>query len=414
MPLTIDLPRARAHWYARQGISGPPYSDPAEVIAQTGWLRTVGGLDCYLALRSRMPGFRRMHLEQAVGERRVRQVPAVRGCIYVVPASDLPLALRTADLLSRKRIARENGKAGIDPAELIELGEAIIEAVEQGPLTTHQLRKALPEGAIRRLGEAGKKVGISSTLPPAIRQLEFAGRLERLLVDDRCDHEQYVWQRPKVPPALDAEPADLVELAPRLAERFFTFAGPATRDEFANWSGLGKRAALAGIKAAGLVPVQVTGYADEAWVTAADAERLARPGGVEPRVALLNFADNFLSLHADPNAFLDPAHAACAVESWGRGRKPVGVHRYLHARTIIDGDRLIGAWDYDPDAGAVFAVTFGPLGSAVHAALDAEVEALTAFLAGFGHGRSSSIDSPKAQRKRVANLRASSGVPPSK
>lgn len=410
MTLTVDLARARAHWFRSQGLAAPADIDCATAIDRSGWLRTIGGVDVYLALRSRITGLSRALVDAAVGRGAVRVGPAVRGCIYLVPEADLPLALRTADLLSRRRIAREMEKVGVEDTELDGLGEAVLEALEQGPLTTSQIKSALPDGAVRRLGEVGKKIGVSSTLPPALRRLEFAGRLERLPVDDRLDGEHYVWRRPPVAPDLARQPDDPRAIARPLAERFFRYAGPATLDEFCKWSGLNKGQGKAGIAAAGLTPVRIEGYADEAWVHPADADALAKASPVDSGVSLLNFADNYLSLHRAPRAFADPAHVDRVANSWGRGAKSIAASEYLHTRALLVGDRLAGSWEWDPDVEAAVAVPFAPLAKGAREALAAAAADLTAFLRDeLGHAKSTSIDSDSNLRKRVALVRAQGG-----
>jgi hypothetical protein len=84
--LRIDLARARAHWHWRQGLAEPMNGPLEEVVAETGWPRTLGGVDVYLALRARAPGMRRSDLDEAVEEARLQVIPAVRG--------PLPPALR--------------------------------------------------------------------------------------------------------------------------------------------------------------------------------------------------------------------------------------------------------------------------------------------------------------------------------
>lgn len=407
MTLSVDLARARAHWFTTQGLDRPADLDPAAAIARSGWLRTIGGVDVYLALRSRIAGLKRVDIDAAVGRGAVRVGPAVRGCIYLVPEADLPLALRTADLLSRRRNARDLEKVGVEAAEIDTVGEAVLEALEQGPLTTSQIKSAVPDGTVRRLGEIGKKVGISSTLPPTLRTLEFAGRVERLPVDDRLDHEKYVWRRPPIAPDLDGQPDDPKAIARPLAERFFRWAGPATLDEFAKWSGLNKGQCKAGIAAAELVAVRIEGYADEAWIHAEAADTLAEATPFGHGVSLLNFADNYLSLHQSPRIFCDAAHTGRTANSWGRGVKPIAEAEYLHTRAVLHGDRLAGSWEWDPDAGAVVAVPFAPLPKAESEALAAQAEDLTGFITEqIGHAKSTSIDSDKNLRKRVTLVRA--------
>lgn len=410
MPSTVDVTRARGHWLRTQGLARPAPIDPAVAIARTGWLRTIGGVDVYLALRSRIAGLTRVQVDAAVARGSLRVGPAVRGCIYLVPEADLPLALRTAELLSARRTARDLEKVGVEQAELDAVGEAVLEAVESGPLTTRRIAGALPEGAVRSLGDIGKKVGLTTTLPSALRALEFAGRLERLPVDDRLDHERYVWQRPEVAPDLEGQPRDLKGIARPLAERFFRFAGPATLAEFCKWSGLNKGQAKAGIAAAELAPVRIEGYADEAWIDPEALDALTAAEPVDSGVRLLNFADNYLSLRSTPSAFVDPAHTGRTANSWGRGVKPIGESQYLHTRALLHGDRLAGSWEWDPDAEAVAAVPFAPLPADDAERLEAAAAELTRFLSEeMGHARSTSIDSDGKLRERAALVRAQAG-----
>ena len=180
---------------AAQGFPPGPGKSIVQVLEETGFVRTLGGSDIYLAVRARVPGMRREDLEAVVEAHEAQIVPAVRGCMYLVPRRDVPLALRMADVVSRSRHERDQEKAGIRPGETDEVGKAVLQVLrESGPLTTDGLRKALPPGTVRSLGDAGKKVGISSPLPGALRMLEFDGHVERTLEGRRLDSERYRWR----------------------------------------------------------------------------------------------------------------------------------------------------------------------------------------------------------------------------
>ena len=166
----LSLDRARKVFLVAQGLPARGSRPPARILEDTGFVRTLGGVDVYLAVRARRPGLTRAELDTAAEQHAVQVVPAVRGCMYLVPRRDVPLALRVADLLSRPRAEREHEKAGIRPGEVEEVANAAVQVLEErGPLTTDALRRALPDGLVRSLGEAGKKVGISSPLPPRRR-----------------------------------------------------------------------------------------------------------------------------------------------------------------------------------------------------------------------------------------------------
>lgn len=410
----VSLDQARAYWFARQGLAVPASAAeaPAEVVARTGWLRTVGGADGYIAAHARRADGvdTRADLDAAAARRDLVLTPAVRGCIYIVPRRDAGLALAAAAAQARARTVADAAKAGVAAAELADVGAAVVEALAGGPLSTDGVRRALPDGVVRGLGEAGKRVGVSSPLPPALRLLEFDGRIVRQPEGDRLDTERYRWHLadgPAGPSALDGD-----GLARALAERFFAFAGPATRDDFATWSGLPKRDVDAALTAAAgaLAPVAVDGYAETAWMPAADLADLVAAGPSD-RVALLGFEDNFTALHGPIGTVVAPRHHDVVVEQWGRlGPTRLGEARHAHRRAIVAGGAVAGWWEYDPAAGAVVTATFEPLPAAQSAALARAADDVGRLLRDdLGHGRMSSIDSEASVAERAASVQAMAG-----
>ena len=189
----------------------------------------------------------RKALDQAVEAARLQVIPAVRGCIYLVPRSEVPLVLRVAEGEYRSRTERELQRAGVREEEVTALGAQVLKALAGGPLSPDGLRKALPEGAVRSLGERGKKLGMSSPLPTALRYLEFeGGKVERTLEGGRLDSERYQWRLPAKNPFTGAKvPGDAVNRHAAVARRFFQSAGPATLRELCNWTALAQKDARA-------------------------------------------------------------------------------------------------------------------------------------------------------------------------
>src|SRR6202023_3863370 len=73
------------------------------------------------------------------------------------------------------RVAR---KLGVTDAEIEGLCTAVLDALGPAPLAPDELRAATG-GASRSLGEAGKKKGLSTTLPLALGRLQSAGEIPR-------------------------------------------------------------------------------------------------------------------------------------------------------------------------------------------------------------------------------------------
>ena len=70
-------------------------------------MRSVGGAAPYLGLFARA-GLSREQIDRDAAAPHIHELPAARGCTYVVPASDFALALRagqgfTSDLATAKR-----------------------------------------------------------------------------------------------------------------------------------------------------------------------------------------------------------------------------------------------------------------------------------------------------------------------
>lgn len=404
--LTLD--HARRVFLLAQGI--PARAEPLErILEETGFVRTLGGADVYVAARARRPGMRRADLDGAAEEGAAQVVPAVRGCMYLVPRRDVPLALRVADLLSRSRAEKDQQKAGILPGEVEELARTVLQVLAaKGPLTTDALRRAMPAGSVRSLGEPGKKVGMSSPLPSALRRLEFEGRVERRVESGRLDSERYLWRATGRSPFDGAGlPDDPIEIYARLARVFFHGAGLGTLQDFAAWAGLSQRDARAAIEKVPLLPAAIEGVEETHYLLEDRRELLARAEEAADSVALLAFEDNVLALHGGPSLMVDPRHHATPVPSWGSARKvTLGDSRHMAMRSVVAEGRVVGFWEYDPDAREVVAGYFEPIPQETRARVGAEAADLARFLnEELGHGRSFSLDTDDALRERSAFVR---------
>jgi hypothetical protein len=424
MPDALSLPAARACWARRQGLGTTPLSpqqllspsDLAGVVASTGWLRTLGGVDVYLALRARVPGLRASDLDAAVTASELCVTPAVRGCIYLVPRQHLPLCLRLAETEWRRGADRDLQKTGVSWREVEDLAEAVYGALAAAPLSPEGLRKSLPKEAVRSLGEVGKKVGLSSPLPVALRWLEFAGRIERSLPGGRLDSERYLWRRPTRSPFAGADlPPDDAGRHAALARIFFAHHAPASDREFAEWSGLtlGQvRAAIAALPE--LVPVTIPGHAEQAYAHAEDL-RPAAPVGQDGAPHFLPFADNLLLIHGGLGALCDPAEHERKVPLWGgRGSSErIGDARHASLRAIVYGGQLVGFWELSPKSGRIAYFTFdsarGAGGPAADGLQRAALQTQRFLLDELGHGRSFSLDTDGALDSRAGLIEGMAG-----
>src|ERR1700759_3988480 len=79
--------KLRAWWWHRQGLDGSLINKtPAQILERSGWARSVGGVGPYLSLFARGQ-ISREAADRAVANIDIHELPAARGCTYVLPAS---------------------------------------------------------------------------------------------------------------------------------------------------------------------------------------------------------------------------------------------------------------------------------------------------------------------------------------
>ena len=378
---TLTLDEARRGWCTRQRLG----ADDSLDTVPGGWSRSLGGVDPYLAMRARVAGLTRGDVDAGLGDDRLWVVPGVRGCIWLVPAADVPLALQVSESQAKRTLVRNLEKLGSSEAELRTLGERVVEHLANGPLTPDALRKAL--GAlVVSYGDAGKKLGVTTNLPSALRLLEWDGAIRRRHVGGRLDSERYAWEIPDVSPlSLGERPGDDQAQVQALVERFFSWAAPATLEEFVGWSKVAKGRSKKAIAALGLPEHELDG-----------ATVYGEPlDDAKEGLSFLPAQDNLLSLRSSPALLAAPEHHDLELIGMGKGTVPLEKARWMFHRVMVLDGRLVGFWEWDRDRQDIVGVELEPVG--------AELEALSAFIREQldGEARANGIDGPKSQKKRV-------------
>ncbi|WP_327355405.1 DNA glycosylase AlkZ-like family protein [Streptomyces sp. NBC_01304] len=401
----MQIERLRAWWAHRQGLDGTLQgADCADVLARTGWARSVGGSAPYLGLRARC-GAGREEVDAAVAALVIHELPSARGCTYVLPAQDFALGLTVGAGVPEAELRSAEKHLGVTRDEVDELCAAVTGALGDSdvPLDPRKI-KATTGDAVRSLGEAGKKRGLSSTLPLALGLLQARGAIRRVPVDGRLDQQRYGYVRW----GLDSEDTSKIEdtgkLTPEsaraeLARRYFAWAGPASMAHFRWFSGVTAAAAKAATAGLDLVDV-----GDGLLLPAALQDDFAAyRTPKKPSYALVAGIDGMHLLHRDfASRLLDPADAA-RIAPDTKGRKTLGQLADSPSHMIVDRGRLVGLWEYDVDAGEiVWEAWVTP-----DAALRKAVTTTEAFVRDeLGDARSFSLDSPSSRSPRIAELRA--------
>jgi hypothetical protein len=404
----------RAWWWHRQGLDGAlDGTDPATVLARTGWARSVGGVNPYLTLFARA-GTSRERADAALQALEIHELPAARGCTYVVPREHFALALQVGRSAPEAEV-KVVEKLGVPRAEVDRLCAAVLDVVGEHPMDPAELKDALG-GAVRNLGEEGRKKGQATTLPVALGLLQAAGEIRRVPVNGRLDQQRYGYVRWHAPGTGWSDD----EARAELARLYFDWIGPASMAHFRWFSAFSLATAKKATAGLGLVDV-----GDGLLALPERAKEYAGYVPPErPAHSLLASIDALILLRRDHPAMLTAEDAARGLP--GGQRPPEGVAersprssgRTLAAQPaaqlggiadlldhpIVDRGRLVGLWQYDPDAGVIVWWTFA---GRADKALRAAVERTEAYIRDqLGDARSFSLDSPRSRAPRLAALRA--------
>lgn len=388
--------KLRAWWAHRQGLDGSlGETSPAAVLAGTGWARSVGGVNPYLTLFSR-GGTGRAAVDSAVADVAIHELPSARGCTYVVPGSQYAVALRAGEPFAGAELGTAL-KLGVPRAEIDRLQSAVVDAISDEPLDPKQLRDVLGD-AVRNLGEAGKRKGLTTTLPVALGLLQAAGEIRRIPAEGRLDRQRFAYARWS-PSPLAGSKLTPEETRTELARLYWTWTGGATLGQFRWFTAFKAAEAKAAIAPLGLVPLA---DGSELLALPEDAKAYADfEPPMSPQYSLVGWIDGIALLRRDLASLLDPADAERDLD--GIANRPLGRLPDLPAQGIVDRGRVVGLWDYDPDAGEIAWASFVPADDALRDA----VERTAAFIRDeLGDARGSSVDNPASRQPKLAALRA--------
>ncbi|MEU2956438.1 DNA glycosylase AlkZ-like family protein [Streptomyces xanthochromogenes] len=388
---TTEGARLRAWWAHRQGLDGALSGRaPAEVLARTGWARSVGGSAPYLGLYARC-GASRVDVDEAVARLDLHELPSARGCTYVLPAQDFALGLALAAGPPEAEIRAAAKHLGVTAQEVDELCAAVVGVLGDTPLDPAAIKAALG-GAVRNLGEEGRKRSLGTPLPLALGRLQASGAIRRVPVNGRLDQQRYGYVRW----GLDTAKWTRERAAAELARRYFDWAAPASLQHFRWFSGFTAAVAKAAVADLGLEPVAAGSELLLPGSLRAEFAAYDRPA--KPVYALLAGIDGIHLLHRDLPRLLDPADGERVFQ-----KKALNARPDLPAHAIVDRGRIVGLWEYDVEGGEIVWQAFGK----PDAALRSEIDRVTAFVRDeLGDARGFSLDSPKARAPRIAELGA--------
>jgi hypothetical protein len=391
----MDVAKLRAWWAHRQGLDGSMKGkSPAEVLERAGWARSVGGANPYLTLFARA-GTTQKQAEDAVRALKVHELPSARGCTYVLPAKDFALGLTVGQGFgdaAAVNVAKKH--LGVTDKEIATLCDKVLKSLGSEPMDPRAIKEAVG-GAVRSFGEEGKKRGVTTSLPLALGLLQSRGEVRRVPVDGRLDQQRYGYLRWS-PSPLEKSKLSPQEAYTALAERYWSWIGPASLDDFKWFSGLGVKA----VKEA-VAPLKLAETEGGLSVLPRDLEafRAFKPPK-EPRYALAADLDSLVLLRRGLKDLLDEGDRR--QSAYGeKGKREIAAFLDLPHHAIYDRGRLVGFWEYDvPSSSVVWRAFVKP-----DAALKRAVGEMESFVQTLGDARSFSLDSPESRKPRIAALR---------
>ncbi|MFI9783579.1 DNA glycosylase AlkZ-like family protein [Kitasatospora sp. NPDC051984] len=390
----IPAAKLRAWWAHRQWLDGGLHqgASPAQVLAATGWARSVGGAAPYLGLFARA-GLGRAAVDAALAAAEVQELPAARGCTYVLPAEDFALGLAAGAGVAESEIAAAVRHLGVTRDEVEQLCLTVSELLsDTEPLGPQQIR-TLAGPAARPLGETGRKRGVSTTLPLALGLLQSRGMIRRVPVNGRLDQQRYGYLR--WDQAVHGEAADL-------ARRYFSWAAPASVRHFRWFSGFNAATAKAALAPLHLVELPGSEMLLMPAELADEFHEFTVPE--QPAYALVASIDGLHLLHRDLPRLIDERDANRHAPASRTGRS-FGSEADPSTHLVVDRGRIVGFWEYDPEQRELVHQLFVPMDAALRATIDA-VE--TFVREELGDARSFGLDSPKSRAPKLAALRTAS------
>jgi Winged helix DNA-binding domain len=393
----MDDAKLRAWWFHRQGLDGSlAGASAANVLKRAGWARSVAGSGPYLTFFSRA-GISRESVDVAVANLEIHELPSARGCTYVLPADDFALGLRVGQQFSGADI-NVSRKLGVTDYEVATLCSAVIKALDKGPLSPQEIRKATGKAA-RNLGPEGAKKGLTTSLPLALGGLQASGQIRRVPINGRLDQQRYRYSAWK-PNPLAQYRLSSSDSYTELARQYFRWIGPATLAEFQWFSGLGVKAAKAAIEPLGLLPADA---GSDRVMFAEDQSAFAHfEVPANSAYAVVSCMDSMFLLRRELSALMTTDVAKRKVFG-EKGSCELGSLSDLNHNAILDRGSIVGLWEYDSDQNAIAWCTFVPV--------DKSLPEIIARTEGYirqqlGDARSFSLDSPKSRAPRVAAIRA--------
>jgi uncharacterized protein YcaQ len=352
-------------------LSAPLPEQTTEAIGQICGLNAQSARAPYLSLWSRMDGFRREILTEALYEEKTLiKTWLMRGTVHIVPTADFPVyqrALRRSLCDGWETSLKKQTLIAI-PRTWSKLLDAIMNSLGEGPLVKKDLA-ARVKGLMRSYTEREQKRLVGW----ALRLLSYRG----LVCHDRPTGPWYHFKDNRFAPVSlwleqnHVEAVDEDEARHDLLLKYLGGYGPATIRDFAYWAGFKMPEARQVLESARkrLCRISLKDGKAELWVRAEEADYLKDREPKQPVCFLPEF-DPLVMGHKDKSRIMDED-----------ARKRVFLRLATVAPTLLVEGRVAGTWDYSFPTGALDIKPFKAFSAETRKAVEPLARRLREFLA---------------------------------
>ena len=314
--MNTDKDTLKAWRLVSQKMGTRRWQGPGQVVE---WLGGVQAQDYRWAKWSiglRTDGCNDEDVERAIQNRQIVRTWMFRGTLHFVAADDLSWLTSLLAPGIIRRNARRYRELELDDAAFVKSQKVIQHALEaNGPLTRSEIKARLEKDGVPAEGQ----------------QVPYL--LQRAALDGLICHGPQRGNEPTYVLSSDwagtHQALDQAGALGRLAIRYFSSHGPATKQDFAWWAGLTAREVrLALDSASEAVPIEVDGV--QYWVTGDPP-----PADVTESGYLLPPFDEYLLGYKERFLVLDPTYAK-RVNAGGGMLKP----------TVMVNGYILGTWSY--------------------------------------------------------------------
>lgn len=322
--LTLDAGAALALRMSSLLLSGPGATGrPTDVSGVVEWFGAMQAQDnasALWSLGSRLPALTSAGVAEALERREAIRTWPMRGTVHLVPARDARWMLDLMGVRALAGAAARRKVIGLSEADADRAVEVLREALSGGRrLTRAQCVAALAEAGIASAGQLAyhllwyvSQQGVTCIAPTVGKEQTF------VLLDE--------WVPDPWLPGRE-------EALATMAVRYFRSHGPATRQDFAGWTGLSAADTKLAIAEAGdrLARVEVEGREMVLAAAAADSPPPPLPDG---EVLALSGFDEYLLGYKDRSLMLAAEHKQAIIPG-GNG---------IFQWTVVRDGRVIGTW----------------------------------------------------------------------